>query len=126
MFFFVQKDLPAGKGDVNEELLAIPPSTGLGYSEDLSEYRFQKFAATYFQSNATHQYSRKPLKSSLLLLQTQGDQLVKNSSSSSFVSRPAFNNLMFFFCVGGIGFVGNHSSLHGRHARAQVSLDGPG
>ena len=79
MFFFVQKDLPAGKGDVNEELLAIPPSTGLGYSEDLSEYRFQKFAATYFQSNATHQYSRKPLKSSLLLLQTQGDQLVKIS-----------------------------------------------
>ena len=79
VFFFVQKDLPAGKGDVNEELLAIPPSTGLGYSEDLSEYRFQKFAATYFQSNATHQYSRKPLKSSLLLLQTQGDQLVKIS-----------------------------------------------
>jgi len=67
-------DLLQGKGDANEELLAVPFS-GVDYSKDLSEYRFQKFAATYFQSNATHQYSRKPLKSSLLSLQTQGDQL---------------------------------------------------
>ena len=71
------QDIPIKKGDVDEPMLAIPPSTGLGYNEDLSEYRFQKFAATFFQSNATHQYSRKPLKSSLLSLQTQGDQLVK-------------------------------------------------
>jgi len=68
------RDLPASRGDANEELLAVPFS-GVEYGEDLSEYRFQKFAATYFQSNATHQYSRKPLKTSLLPLQTQGDQL---------------------------------------------------
>lgn len=44
--------------------------------EDLSEFKFQKFAATYFQGNVTHQYSRKPLKHPLLPLHTQGDQLV--------------------------------------------------
>jgi myosin-7 len=43
---------------------------------DLSEFKFQKFAATYFQGNSTHNYSRKPLKQSLLPLETQGDQLV--------------------------------------------------
>ena len=65
--------------------------------EDLSDYKFQKFAATYFQGKTaelesilyfmlvvtrliltgaySHQYSRKPLKHSLLPLQTQGDQL---------------------------------------------------
>ncbi len=74
-----QQDLPASRGDANEELLAVPFS-GVEYGEDLSEYRFQKFAATYFQSNATHQYSRKQLKTSLLPLQTQGDQLVVSSS----------------------------------------------
>lgn len=43
--------------------------------EDLSEFKFQKFAATYFQGNVTHHYSRKPLKHPLLPLHTQGDQL---------------------------------------------------
>lgn len=43
--------------------------------EDLSEFKFQKFAATYFQGNITHYYSRKPLKHPLLPLHTQGDQL---------------------------------------------------
>ncbi|RWS12698.1 myosin-VIIa-like protein 2 [Dinothrombium tinctorium] len=41
--------------------------------EDLSEYKFQKFAAAYFQGNVTHYYQRKPLKEPLLPLQTQGD-----------------------------------------------------
>lgn len=43
--------------------------------EDLSEYKFQKFAATYFTGNVNHQYSRRPLKSSLLPLQVPADQL---------------------------------------------------
>ncbi|XP_036321270.1 myosin-VIIa [Rhagoletis pomonella] len=43
--------------------------------EDLSEFKFQKFAATYFQGNVTHQYSKKALKHPLLPLHTQGDQL---------------------------------------------------
>jgi len=82
--FFLNQDLPQRKSDINEELLAVP-YVPADY-EDLSEYRFQKFAATYFQSNATHQYSRKPLKTSLLLLQTQGDQLVKKNSRNFFIT----------------------------------------
>lgn len=78
-------------------MLAIPPSTGLGPTEDLSEYRFQKFAATFFQSNATHQYSRKPLKSSLLSLQTQGDQLVNKSQTKH--SQNEMSNFCFAFRV---------------------------
>ena len=35
---------------------------------DLSEYKFPKFAATYFQSNATHTYIKKRLKHPLLAL----------------------------------------------------------
>jgi len=44
--------------------------------EDLSEYKFAKFAATYFNSNANHTYTRRALKHPLLLLKTEGDQLV--------------------------------------------------
>lgn len=51
--------------------------------EDLSEFKFQKFAATYFQGNITHQYSRKPLKHPLLPLHTQGDQLVNLKKTAS-------------------------------------------
>jgi myosin-7 len=75
------QNIPIRKSD-DEPMLAIPLSTGLP-QEDLSEYRFQKFAATFFQSNATHQYSRKPLKSSLLSLQTQGDQLVNENQTKT-------------------------------------------
>ena len=72
------RDLPApsksdqnGSGDI---IMGVPTSPE-DY-EDLSEYKFQKFAATYFQGAYSHQYSKKPLKHSLLPLQTQGDQLV--------------------------------------------------
>lgn len=44
--------------------------------EDISQYKFQKFAATYFQANATHTYIRRSLKQSLLILKNEGDQLV--------------------------------------------------
>lgn len=44
--------------------------------EDLSEFKFQKFAATYFQGNVTHQYSRKPLKHPLLPLHTQASIII--------------------------------------------------
>lgn len=58
-------------------ITAIPRPSG-DQDEDLSEYKFQKYAATYFQGNVNHQYSRKQLKQPLLQLQTQGDQLVRN------------------------------------------------
>jgi myosin-7 len=41
--------------------------------EDLSDYKFQKFATTYFQGNVSHGHQRKPIKQPLLALQTQGD-----------------------------------------------------
>ena len=59
----------------NGEIMTGIPVTPEDH-EDLSEYKFQKFATTYFQGNVTHQYSKKPLKHPLLPLQTQGDQLV--------------------------------------------------
>lgn len=61
--------------------------------EDLSEFKFQKFATTYFQGNITHQYSRKPLKHSLLPLHTQGDQLVCNYLISLIYTK------MFIFLI---------------------------
>uniref|UniRef100_A0A1B6CKI8 Myosin-VIIa n=1 Tax=Clastoptera arizonana TaxID=38151 RepID=A0A1B6CKI8_9HEMI len=66
-------DLPTDKTDQNE--LITPMQIAPEDEEDLSEFKFQKFAATYFQGNITHQYSRKPLKHPLLPLHTQGDQL---------------------------------------------------
>ncbi|XP_076323728.1 myosin-VIIa-like isoform X2 [Tachypleus tridentatus] len=44
-------------------------------SEDLTDYTFQKFAATYFQGNLSHEYQRRQLKNSLLSLPTQSDVL---------------------------------------------------
>lgn len=43
--------------------------------ENLEEYVFSKFAATYFQGNASPEYTKKPLKQSLLPLKSEGDQL---------------------------------------------------
>uniref|UniRef100_A0A348G641 Myosin VIIa n=1 Tax=Odontomachus monticola TaxID=613454 RepID=A0A348G641_ODOMO len=69
----VFNDLPAPKADQQE--IISPVQMASEDEEDLSEFKFQKFAATYFQGNITHQYSRKPLKHPLLPLHTQGDQL---------------------------------------------------
>ena len=68
------RDLPAPKVVQNGDIIMGVP-VAPDDNEDLSEYKFQKFAATYFQGTFTHQYSKKPLKHSLLPLQTQGDQL---------------------------------------------------
>ncbi|KAL1257185.1 hypothetical protein QQF64_012730, partial [Cirrhinus molitorella] len=43
--------------------------------EDLSEYKFAKFSATYFQGTTTHTYMRRPLKQPLLFHEDEGDQL---------------------------------------------------
>lgn len=44
--------------------------------EDLSQFQFGKFAATYFQSNANATFVRKPLRYPLLPHQNLGDQIV--------------------------------------------------
>jgi myosin-7 len=43
--------------------------------EDVSQYKFAKFAATYFQGNANSTYIRRALKQPLLALKNEGDQL---------------------------------------------------
>ncbi|CAH1781656.1 unnamed protein product [Owenia fusiformis] len=43
--------------------------------EDISEYKFAKFAATYFQGNTNQEYIRRVIKQPLLQLKNEGDQL---------------------------------------------------
>uniref|UniRef100_A0A8C4RJA4 Myosin VIIAb n=1 Tax=Erpetoichthys calabaricus TaxID=27687 RepID=A0A8C4RJA4_ERPCA len=54
-----------------DESLPLPEEE----EEDLSEYKFAKFAATYFQGTTTHTYIRRPLKQPLLYHEDEGDQL---------------------------------------------------
>uniref|UniRef100_A0AAQ5YT46 Myosin VIIAb n=1 Tax=Amphiprion ocellaris TaxID=80972 RepID=A0AAQ5YT46_AMPOC len=62
---------PAGFEEVLNEALPLPDEE----EEDLSEYKFSKFAATYFQGVSTHTYIRRPLKQPLLFHEDEGDQL---------------------------------------------------
>lgn len=62
--------------DVLNEALPLPDEE----EEDLSEYKFSKFAATYFQGVSTHTYIRRPLKQPLLFHEDEGDQLVRPKS----------------------------------------------
>ncbi|XP_066501283.1 unconventional myosin-VIIa isoform X2 [Hoplias malabaricus] len=57
--------------DSTDEALPLPDEE----QEDLSEYTFAKFAATYFQGNTTYTYIRRPLKQPLLFHEDEGDQL---------------------------------------------------
>lgn len=80
-------------------ITAIPRPSG-DQDEDLSEYKFQKYAATYFQGNVNHQYSRKQLKQPLLQLQTQGDQLVRRQGflGGRFLERDFYEYSFPFWC----------------------------
>ena len=42
--------------------------------EDLSDFKFPKFAATYFQGQATHSYIRRAMKQPLLGLKNEQDK----------------------------------------------------
>ncbi|XP_029391530.1 unconventional myosin-VIIa [Mus pahari] len=69
------QDLERGRREMVEEdvdaALPLPDED----EEDLSEYKFAKFAATYFQGTTTHSYTRRPLKQPLLYHDDEGDQL---------------------------------------------------
>lgn len=69
------EDLEQGRREMVEEdvdaALPLPDED----EEDLSEYKFAKFAATYFQGTTTHSYTRRPLKQPLLYHDDEGDQL---------------------------------------------------
>uniref|UniRef100_A0A671TUZ3 Myosin VIIA n=1 Tax=Sparus aurata TaxID=8175 RepID=A0A671TUZ3_SPAAU len=58
-----------------KEVLNEAPPLPEEEDEDLSEYKFSKFAATYFQGVSTHTYIRRPLKQPLLFHEDEGDQL---------------------------------------------------
>ncbi|XP_026051993.1 unconventional myosin-VIIa [Carassius auratus] len=65
------ENVPRQFEEVIDEPLPLPDDE----DEDLSEYKFAKFAATYFKGNATHTYIRRPLKQPLLFHEDEGDQL---------------------------------------------------
>uniref|UniRef100_A0AAR2LT24 Myosin VIIAb n=1 Tax=Pygocentrus nattereri TaxID=42514 RepID=A0AAR2LT24_PYGNA len=71
--------------DSIDEALPLPEEE----QEDLSEYKFPKFAATYFQGNITHTYVRRPLKQPLLFHEDEGDHSSICSQLTSFYTYSA-------------------------------------
>ncbi|XP_075402443.1 unconventional myosin-VIIa isoform X2 [Tenrec ecaudatus] len=69
------EDLERGRREMVEEDLDAALPLPDEDEEDLSEYKFAKFAATYFQGTTTHTYTRRPLKQPLLFHSDEGDQL---------------------------------------------------
>ncbi|CAB3251355.1 unnamed protein product [Arctia plantaginis] len=57
------------------ESSAVIPMLQEEEEETFDEFNYRKFAATYFLGNTTHQYSRKPLKHSLLDLPSPIDRI---------------------------------------------------
>uniref|UniRef100_A0AAX7SFR4 Myosin VIIAb n=1 Tax=Astatotilapia calliptera TaxID=8154 RepID=A0AAX7SFR4_ASTCA len=68
------ENTPCGE-EAEEEVLSEAPPLPDEEEEDLSEYKFSKFAATYFQGVSIHTYIRRPLKQPLLFHEDEGDQL---------------------------------------------------
>ncbi|NXW93433.1 MYO7A protein, partial [Alopecoenas beccarii] len=69
------EDLERAQKELEEEDLDAALPLPEEEEEDLSEYKFAKFAATYFQGTTTHTYIRRPLKQPLLFHEDEGDQL---------------------------------------------------
>ncbi|XP_058887148.1 unconventional myosin-VIIa-like isoform X3 [Acipenser ruthenus] len=69
------EDLEHAQKEMEEEDLDDSLPLPEEEEEDLSEYKFAKFAATYFQGTTTHTYVRRPLKQPLLYHEDEGDQL---------------------------------------------------
>lgn len=86
----VHQDLERGRREMVEEdvdaALPLPDED----EEDLSEYKFAKFAATYFQGTTTHSYTRRPLKQPLLYHDDEGDQLVRRPVAGSWLTGPGW------------------------------------
>ena len=71
------KDLDNRRRDLTNctDDLDAPPLPLLDDEEDISEYKFSKFAAMYFQASNLPTYIRRTLKESLLPLKSDGDKL---------------------------------------------------
>jgi myosin-7 len=65
-----------GTGIPDQEVIGLPQTQES--TENLSEFNFRKYAAMYFCGNVNYQYSRKPIKHSLLDLPLPADQLVSH------------------------------------------------
>ena len=74
---WLPQDLERGRREMVEEDLDAALPLPDEDEEDLSEYKFAKFAATYFQGTTTHTYTRRPLRQPLLYHDDEGDQLVR-------------------------------------------------
>ena len=76
----VTEDLEERRQRVNHDTVSMAGDLHLPLPEDdeqeISDYKFTKFAATHFQGNATPTYIRRVLKQPLLQLKNEGDQLV--------------------------------------------------
>lgn len=66
-------DIATNYNSVDIPLSLNVPALPHEETEDLQDYKFQKFATTYFQGNVSYFHQRKPIKQPLLPLQTQGD-----------------------------------------------------
>jgi len=63
-------------GVPDQEVIGLPETED--NKENLSEFNFRKYAAMYFCGNVNYQYSRKPIRRSLLDLPLPADQLVSH------------------------------------------------
>ncbi|GAB6021168.1 hypothetical protein CHUAL_003798 [Chamberlinius hualienensis] len=70
-FMDLEKSREAALKDEKEFISAV---TAPNLEDNLSEYKFQKFAAAYFQGNVSHMFMKRPLKQSLLAPQTPADE----------------------------------------------------
>ena len=72
---------------IARSLLLISIIIILQPEEDVSQFKFSKFAATYFQGGATPSYMRRPLKQPLLPLEGEADSMrVRLCAQSGLVS----------------------------------------
>ncbi|KAJ6646193.1 Myosin-VIIa, partial [Pseudolycoriella hygida] len=65
--------LPKPKKLNGDDVIGIPQSEHP--EEDLSQFNFQKYAATYFSANQSYQFSKRQLKCALLDLPSTADQI---------------------------------------------------
>lgn len=86
-FLFYMQDLETKRGRLDEvDLDMVPMSAELEEEDDdLAEYTFPKFAATYFQGSSTYTHIRKPLRHPLLYHEEKDDILVSCSFCATFL-----------------------------------------
>ena len=87
--------------------------------EDLTEYRFPKFAATYFQGAATHSYLRRLLKQPLLALKNEQDRQVSDICGCIAVKTRQLLPFSLIHCSnspGCSGYLGDDTEVYGGYA----------